>query len=343
MCILASEAAMKPRHLALTNQSSRKISLAELTSTAGALQAQLDRDFTPVWGVAATVIAFDANEKIPATFWPLRIVDKPAGGLPIHLTRNHQPFAQIKATSDWPVTASHEMLEMLVDPYGHKFISAPDITPRSDGHLVHYLLEVGDPCEAYSYTINGVPVSDFITPEYYNPHARSALDHLGRLTKSLEVPFGCYISWIDPVDGRWHQKTPDGSFVVGRQKANPKRNPRDDRDKSFPDEDERHDLSAIRGRMAKGSLLIMASDGGQPLSIGETTSRTFTAVTNWSRRPASDLDAKLGPLGPYATLRVEVNSQFAGCRGFPVNSADWSGLNAKTVRHVRDFALGRMS
>jgi hypothetical protein len=77
----------------------------------------------------------------------------------------------VKDTQDWPVTASHELLEILVDPLGHQFRRAPDIDPASDGHLIAYLVEVGDPCEVFSYPIGDVAVSDFVTPDYYDPKA----------------------------------------------------------------------------------------------------------------------------------------------------------------------------
>ena len=243
---------MKPRRLALINRSSKSIPLGDLTAAAQALQIQIDRDFTPVWGAAATIAAFDPNAKLPAGTWPIRIVDRPAGGLGIHLDRAHHPYAEIMATADWTITASHEILEMLVDPYGQKLISAPDIDPDSDHHQVRYLVEVCDPCEMWSYVVKGLAVSDFVTPEYYNAHAASgtALDQLGRLAEPLEVPRGGYISWIDPADRRWHQKLPDGSFVRATIATDPKRNPRDDRDHAFGDAAARHDLPAILAALA---------------------------------------------------------------------------------------------
>jgi hypothetical protein len=257
---------MKPRHLALLDRSTRPVPFADLTGVAQALQIQLDRDFTPVWGVAANVIAFDRGEKVPSSYWPMRIVDQPVGGLGIHLDRNHHPYAQIMAADDWSITASHEMLEMLVDPYGQKFLSAPDIDPHSDHHQVRYLVEVGDPCEMWSYDIQGVAVSDFVTPEYYNDHADPGvtLDFLHRMTKPLEVPRGGYISWIDPEDRRWHQKTPEGTFITARVEIDPHRNPREDRDRAFGNDPLRHDLTAIRLRWrgkGGGGALAMAAKG----------------------------------------------------------------------------------
>jgi hypothetical protein len=244
---------MTLRHLVFVNTSTKLgITFSDVQSVAQALQIQLDRDFTPVWGIHATVVAIDQGETIPAKAWPMKILNHSEAGLGVHLDSSHKPFAEIEATSDWPITASHEMVEMLVDPYGHRFVSAPDIDPASDGHAVNYLVEVGDPCEVYSYTINGTAVSDFVTPEYYNESAVSGadLDFLGRLSRPYEVPDGCYLSWIDPQDQRWHQKQTDGSFARSKNEAKPKVNPRDDRDKTFGGDEEavRHNLSLIRTR-----------------------------------------------------------------------------------------------
>jgi hypothetical protein len=192
------------------------------------------------------------GEAPPHGAWPINIVDHPKGGLGIHLDKGLKPYAQVQDTQDWSITASHELLEMLVDPYGNKLVQAPDINPRSDGHLVSYLVEIGDPCEVFAYSIGGVSVSDFVTPEYYNDAAEQGvdLDFLGRLTRPLEVPRGCYISWIDPEDRHWHQKQPDGSFVRAKDQADPKGNPRAERDSAFGEEDEgiRHNLPRIRER-----------------------------------------------------------------------------------------------
>jgi hypothetical protein len=259
---------MNPRRLALVNHSKRHIPLDEISSVARALQIQCDRDFTPIWGVAAVVVPFDSTEKIPAAYWPMRVLDKPVGGLGIHLDQNHHPYAEIMATPDWSVTVSHEMVEMLADPYGTHFVSAPDIDPHADPHRVHYLVEIADPCEIWAYSIEGVAVSDFVTPEYYNSDAGTgtSFDHLGRLKSALEVPRGCYISWIDPEDGRWHQKQVDGSFVTAKQKAHSTRNPREDRDQAFGNDPKRHDLSAIRASRGRGKPKLKTDGaGGKPV------------------------------------------------------------------------------
>ena len=241
---------MRIRHVTLQDQSSLNLTLSQVQDVSQALQTQLDRDFTPVWGVHAVVQALDQGQNVPANAWPMSILDQSEAGLGVHLDNNGKPFAEIQAGDDWSITASHEMLEMLVDPLGRKLQSDPDIDPSSDGREVQYLVEVGDPCEIFSYAINGINVSDFITPEFYdtNAPASTEFDFLGRLNRAFDVPQGCYISWFDPQDGRWHQKQTDGTFITARAKATPKLSPRDQRDEAFSEQENRarHDQLAIR-------------------------------------------------------------------------------------------------
>jgi hypothetical protein len=241
------------RVVALVNSSSRAIAPAALEAVARALQIQVDRDFFPAWGQRAQVLALGPGEAAPKGAWPLTLLDKPQYGLGVHLDQRGRPFAEVEATDDWSVTASHELLEMLEDPLGQKFVSAPDIAPGAPAHRVNYLVEVADPCETFAYSIDGVQVSDFVTRDFYDPAAAGvAVDFLGRLAGPFDVPPGGYLSWIDPADGHWHQKTPDGAFTRSGGRADHTRNPREDRDQAFGGEVQaaRHRLASIRGRWA---------------------------------------------------------------------------------------------
>jgi len=145
--------------------------------------------------VHALVEAIDRNHTVPRGAWPMRKLDQSQAGLGVHLDNNGKPFAEIQAGTDWTITASHEMLEMLVDPLGKKLMSDKNIDPPSEGHQVQYLVEVGDPAEVFAYQINGVSLSDFITPEFYDLNAApgTSCDFLNQLPSALEVPAGCYI------------------------------------------------------------------------------------------------------------------------------------------------------
>ena len=247
------------RQLAVINKSSYTIDFTQLAAATKSLQTQIDRDLFPVWGSQAQISPMHPQDPINTNIWTINILDKSEFGLGVHLHPNGIPFAEVQydpqSWDNTTVTLSHEMMEMLVDPFGNRFLKALDIDPASDGHLVSYLVEVGDPCETSQYYIDGVAVSDFITPEYYNNRAPpfTQLDYLRKLEKPFDVPEGCYISYEDPVDHNWHQKNVNGEFVSLGSIDNNK-NPREDRDDKIggdDDQDARHNLSPILSRYAK--------------------------------------------------------------------------------------------
>jgi len=239
---------MLVHHVEIVDESGT-ITARDLSALAGALQSQIDRDFAPVWGSHATVTVGGAGGPTQGT-WPLRILPEnklPPGAGGVHLDKNRHPYAVVGATPDWTVAASHELLEMLVDPYGRKLVTAPSIDPDADGRTVYYLVEVADPCEVYPYPINGVQVSDFVLQDYYNPGAKGHVDDLSKLARPYDVPKGCYISWYDPADSRWHQKRPDGTIATASAESKLGNHPRRERDQAFTagENKARHNLPKI--------------------------------------------------------------------------------------------------
>ena len=92
---------------------------------------ELDRDVFPIWGVQAQISPSHPQDPITNGVWPINILDKSEAGSGVHLNNNGIPFAEVQYdSSNWDnttVTISHELLEMLVDPYGNRFIQSPDI------------------------------------------------------------------------------------------------------------------------------------------------------------------------------------------------------------------------
>lgn len=74
--------------------------------------------------------------------------------------------------------ASHEMCEMFVDP-------GAQLWATYDAHGAQIALEACDPCQNAAYTSpNGVSLSDYVLPAYFNPFdLKGPYDHLGVLTK----------------------------------------------------------------------------------------------------------------------------------------------------------------
>jgi hypothetical protein len=100
------------------------------------------------------------------------------------------------------------MLEMLVDPFGDRLMAGD--SPKTDQGRVLFLVEVSDPSEAndYAYTVNGVLVSDFYTPHYFDPIAASSerYSFVGAIKRPRQVLPGGYLSWKDPISNDWWQE-----------------------------------------------------------------------------------------------------------------------------------------
>src|ERR671925_814761 len=95
---------------------------SDVARVAAALQRQASRDFAPVWNVSATLDAFPSLEDVPLGYWPMIVVPDVKGAAGIHLDKDGQPFALIEMSDSWSLTASHEMLEMLADPFGNRLV-----------------------------------------------------------------------------------------------------------------------------------------------------------------------------------------------------------------------------
>jgi hypothetical protein len=190
---------------------SGQLSLSLLSRVAAALQKQATRDFANIWDITATVDAFASLDDVPLGYWPILVGDEGQGGGGVHLDQDNQPFALVDFTPDWTVTASHECLEMLADPFGNRLVAGDSPDPARPGR-VEFLVEVCDPCEVPSlgYTANGIRVSDFYTPRFFEPpqEARASAgvyDFMGHIQKPREVLQGGYLSWRE-ADGTWFQE-----------------------------------------------------------------------------------------------------------------------------------------
>jgi hypothetical protein len=191
------------------------INFSDISSVAAALQKQAIRDFGPIWSVNPTVSAFDTLDSVPVDYWPVIVMDNinEPGAAGYHTDDNGQPFALVQADDTWQLTASHETLEMLADPFGNRTLagSPPPQAPApiSNFKRVTYLVEVCDPCEdnRFAYGVNGQQLSDFITPHYYDPNGSSGTlySFRGNVKSPHTVLEGGYVSFGNPVTNQWYQ------------------------------------------------------------------------------------------------------------------------------------------
>ena len=159
--------------VSIVNQSS-VVSDKDAAAVVDALQIQVHRDFAPIWGIDADLVYIAKGQTADPKTWCLLILDNSDvdGALGYHdLNKSGVPVGKIFAKTDldnhllWSVTASHELLEMLADPEINltSFVQ----TTRNTG--IMYAFEMCDAVEddQYAYDINGVKVSDFILPSYF--------------------------------------------------------------------------------------------------------------------------------------------------------------------------------
>lgn len=185
-------------------------SFSDLARAGAALKKQVTRDFGPIWSIDATVDAFATLDDVPLGYWPVIIKAdiQNDNALGYHVDKNGQPFALVKYTTGWETTCSHEVLEMLVDPFGNTMVSAPSIKEGQD--RVQYLVEVCDPSEApeYGYSVNGDAAVRLLHSEFFDPVASTGTRY--SFTEAIKEPRtvlpGGYLSWFDPQGGHvWQQ------------------------------------------------------------------------------------------------------------------------------------------
>jgi len=161
------------------------IDLGRLVS---ALDKQLQRDFVPIWGYPATLYVTD---KPKPNEWQIVFLDDSdaADAMGYHdLTKDGQPVSKvfvkttIAAKQKVSVTASHELLEMLIDPGAQMWAQA------SNGRF--YAYEVCDAVEEEEYVIDGVAVSDFVYPSFFeswHQPTSTRFDHLQKVSRPFQT------------------------------------------------------------------------------------------------------------------------------------------------------------
>ena len=199
------------RQVALVSLDSQ-VSSATVMRISAALQKQATRDLAPIWEISATVDSFATLGDVPVGTWPIIIGgDVPPGAGGFHKDENGQPLAIVRSSADMNELAqvcSHEMIEMLVDPFGSRFV--PGDSPMPDQGRVNFLVEPCDPSEAadFGYTVNNLLMSDFYTPHYFDPVQSSGVRYsfTGAIKEPRDVLKGGYLSWQDPASKHYFQE-----------------------------------------------------------------------------------------------------------------------------------------
>lgn len=188
----------------------KKLDPSLVQAAAAALNLQVTTDLPQFWNIQATVLYLSDPKKIPSGVWPVQLVKSlPPGEGGFHMTKHNQPYAKVIASpkdATWTIDASHEIIEMLVDPSGNRLQTSRAIEIEGDGVKdgtgeFEYLVEACDPCEAndFAYSRQGIELSDFITPHYYDPVVTPGTRYSfkGSITAPRQLLKGGYISFVN--------------------------------------------------------------------------------------------------------------------------------------------------
>jgi hypothetical protein len=170
-----------------------------------AMQEFVDKHVAPVWGTRAKLVR--SNDFVPGK-WAMVFLDDAdhARSLAYHdLTPDGLPQAKVFVKTTLrnkklvSVSASHELVEMLVDP------SINMVTMHPFSKLV-YGYESADPVEELTFRVKRIPMTNFVYPTYFESFHKPGsvrFDHLGKLKKPFEVHPGGYIGVYK--NGKWSQ------------------------------------------------------------------------------------------------------------------------------------------
>ncbi len=170
------------------------VNLDKLLAT---LQKFLDRCVAPVWGTPATLVQSTGFIKGAWALVFLNDTDR-QGDLAYHdLTPGGLPIGKIfvrtirRGRQLVSVVASHELVEMLVDPALNLYSKGPN--PK-----MLYAYEVADPVEELAFTLDGIPMTDFVYPSYFEVFrvfrkpGSDQFDYLKKVNRPFQILGGGY-------------------------------------------------------------------------------------------------------------------------------------------------------
>lgn len=181
-----------------------------------AVNEQVRRDFAPIWQTYGVVYAGRDLAGAPDHAWKIVVRDQPGpqdqGFLGEHDTTaggnvpRGMVFAQFSEQhgSPWSSVLSHEVLEMLGDPWVNRYVMhAP-----ARGAPQMWYQEVCDPVQGdlYEDPQLGVQLSDFVLPNYFTDGAHGPYDFRNLLKRPFEIRAGGYAGYLQLAAGKLTEK-----------------------------------------------------------------------------------------------------------------------------------------
>lgn len=209
------------RNIIVTNETTILCD-SEVSAAVAACDKQIQRDFTPAWeltgsltfqrhappGVETIHVIDDATQADALGYHDLLAGSIPVGFVFVKTAK--------KYGEHWSATLSHEALEQLADPFCVGLGWVSNWQKKGPAALAW---EVADAVENDEYMIDGVPVSNFVLPEWFSEMTRPGqqVDYLHLLHAPLTLSKGGYTSFTRDLR-RWQE-------VFGREAPRHQRKP----------------------------------------------------------------------------------------------------------------------
>ena len=179
-------------------------------------------DHVRQWWPRAVSLVWCPKDKEPELAWKIVFADKcdEAGDLAYHdFTPDGRPISYIfvvdtkAAGASLTVTATHEIAEMIADPWISENFQVTDTR--------FFAKEICDPCQddAYGYSIKAdgspaIKVSDFVLPKWFIPGSTGQFDRSQKIDEPLQILPGGYMSVFTPGRGWRHVGAKQGRRVA---------------------------------------------------------------------------------------------------------------------------------
>jgi len=182
----------------------------EVLAAVRAVNRQIAEDFAPYWALGAVLRLTDPKAKPLQADAIIRIYPhghdyhwSPTGLPEGHVFTDLSDLARESVPwLTWTNSLSHEALELIADPQLNTLVQGPH--PVRHHHLVFHYREICDPVQSETYQIDGVTVSNFVLPHYYNSMGESGgrNDFLGTGLQAFRWNENGIIGFWDPAQGR---------------------------------------------------------------------------------------------------------------------------------------------
>lgn len=225
------------RPVVLVNQSTKIPDQAYFEKVVAAYQRQVSEHYAPHYcDLQLSAAQADPKKRYTPTVETIFFLDNAdvAGALGYHdLLASDVPvgYVFVETTLDdgeeWEVTGSHELLEQAADPYVNLgvVVTFPPKKPKPPHGPHHHddksqkkaflAYETADPTEEDVYLIDGIPVSNFVLPAWFQDIGKPVgpFDYMGKLTAPLTLTRGGYVAYMPLGQTNWRQYTADARIA----------------------------------------------------------------------------------------------------------------------------------